>query len=181
MLRDVYFIDDLKISKYKDEDEDERLQTIKESIEDLKEWLHFFNTQNMESDNKNWLRETQNNWNKGIEYCFKISSLNSDRQLGEVRINHINNSHKFANITYFVRSSEKGKGIISRVVKKVIEICLSELQLNRVELYMSVNNSASKKIAEKVGAKLEGVMRQRVVCNNKIEDAYLYSIIKSDL
>jgi RimJ/RimL family protein N-acetyltransferase len=70
---------------------------------------------------------------------------------------------------------------MTKAVRKIIEICFIDLQLNRVQLYMSVNNHASKKIAEKVGAKLEGIMRERIVREDKIEDAYLYSVIKSDL
>jgi len=181
MLQDFYFFDELKISKYLNKDESERYNTLKDSIEVLREWFQFFNTDDLVQLNRNWINETQLNWESGREYCFKISSKSSDRQLGEIRINHVNKMHKFANITFFTRVGEEGKGIVTRSVKKIIEICFNDLNLNRVELYMSINNLASKKIAEKVGAKLEGVMRNRIVRNKKNEDAYLYSVIKSDL
>lgn len=181
MLKDIYIVDELKLSKYKIQDEKERYFTLKDSIKTLREWFQFYETDDLSYLNRNWIVETQDNWEKGKEYCFKVSNKNSMRQIGEVRINHINYSHNFANITFITRTGEEGIGVITKAVKKIIDICFSNLHLNRVELYMSVNNHASKKIAEKVGAKLEGIMRNRVVRKNKIEDAYLYSIIKGDI
>lgn len=181
LVNEIYNIDEFVISKYNTDDELERYLTLQDSIEELREWFQFFDTDELNQTNKKWLEVNQFNWDKGTEHCFKITQNGKTRQLGEIRINHINYSHKFANITFWIRSGEEGKGIITRVVRKVIDICFSDLQLNRVELYMSINNLASKRIAEKVGAKLEGVMRNRIVRKGKIEDAYLYSVIKDDI
>jgi hypothetical protein len=37
MLKDIYFVDELKISKYEKEDETERYLTLNDSIENLRE------------------------------------------------------------------------------------------------------------------------------------------------
>ena len=46
---------------------------------------------------------------------------------------------------------------------------------------MAVENKASLRVAEKVGAYKEGILRNRIVLPDRIHDAVLFSIIPNDL
>ena len=56
-----------------------------------------------------------------------------------------------------------------------------KLNLNRIEIIMSVENIKSQKVAEKVNALKECVARNRIILNNKPIDAFVYSLIRDDL
>jgi len=54
------------------------------------------------------------------------------------------------------------------------------LDLNRLEILIAVDNRASQRVAEKVGAVREGVLRNRLVVRDKVHDAVMFSLIPSD-
>ena len=55
------------------------------------------------------------------------------------------------------------------------------LELQRIEIVVAVNNSASIRVAEKVAATREGRLRNRIIAKGNLNDAFLYSLIRSDL
>jgi ribosomal-protein-serine acetyltransferase len=171
----------LLLRKYQLSDQEERLAAIKDSFEDLTYWFASFQNDSLEEFNELWLINNEINWSSGVEFCFMLKYTDSPLMLGEIRINNINVKHNFANLMYWIRSSEKGKGLAVRGSKIAIKIALEELKLNRLEIFMSTANEASRKVAEKAGAKFEGKMRKRISVQDRIDDAYLYSIIPEDL
>jgi RimJ/RimL family protein N-acetyltransferase len=52
-----------------------------------------------------------------------------------------------------------------------------ELKLNRIEILVAVDNLASQRVAAKVGAVREGVLRNRLLLHGKIHDAVIFSLI----
>ena len=46
---------------------------------------------------------------------------------------------------------------------------------------MATGNVASRRVAERVGARFEGTARRRLVVNGNFHDAYVYSLITGDL
>jgi RimJ/RimL family protein N-acetyltransferase len=177
----VYEENGLILRKFQLSDKEERLAALKESFDELTHWFATFETNNLDEFNELWLLDNEINWNNGLEYCFMLKDADSPRMLGELRINNINFKNNFANLMYWIRTSEKGKGLAVKGSKIAINIAFNELKLNRLEIFMSTENEASRKVAKKVGAKYEGRMRKRIVVKDRIDNAYLYSIIPEDL
>jgi RimJ/RimL family protein N-acetyltransferase len=63
-----------------------------------------------------------------------------------------------ANVGYWVRTSRTGQGIATAAVRLVARFGFEDLGLRRLELLIAVHNVASRRVAEKVGATLEGVL-----------------------
>jgi RimJ/RimL family protein N-acetyltransferase len=57
----------------------------------------------------------------------------------------------------------------------------NSLKLNRLEIVVATDNRPSQRVAEKVGAKLEGILRKRLIVRKKVYDAYMYSLIREDI
>jgi RimJ/RimL family protein N-acetyltransferase len=171
----------LLLKKFELSDKEERLSALKESFEELTHWFATFNTDALDEFNELWLLDNELNWNNGLEYCFMLKYSDSLKMLGELRINNINFKNNFANLMYWVRTSEKGKGLAAKGCKIAIKIAFEELKFDRLEIFMSTLNEASRKVAEKAGAKYEGKMRKRIAVQGRIDDAYLYSILPEDL
>jgi len=54
------------------------------------------------------------------------------------------------------------------------------LGLNRVEIVVATENKASIRVAEKIGALREGILRKRIVVRDNVYDAFIFSIISDD-
>ena len=169
------------IRKYQEVDIEERYNAIRDSLNDLSKWFAWCHPAYMPEENRAWFVDYEQRWKNGNEFSFKISEGTSRTQLGECRINHINRLHKFANISYWVRSGYEGRGIATSAVLQTARFGFTELGVHRLEIFMSLRNAASRKVAEKVGATMEGTLRNRIDLRGRVEDAVLYSLIPDDV
>jgi RimJ/RimL family protein N-acetyltransferase len=108
------------------------------------------------SDCTSWLSSRSQMWSEGIEYDFVIFDTKDNTFLGGCAIDQINRKHNFATLGYWVRSSQTGKGIATAAVRLIIRLGFKTLSFTRLEIVVAVQNKASQRVAEKVGAVREG-------------------------
>ncbi len=100
--------------------------------------------------------------------------------IGLVSLYHIDKTHQFASIGSLLKPAYRRKGIITEAQRAVFRYAFTQLNLNRLEGQMFVGNTASIAKNEKLGFVREGRLRQNFMINNKLEDAYIYSLLKED-
>jgi RimJ/RimL family protein N-acetyltransferase len=100
--------------------------------------------------------ESINAWQTGAWYDFTISPPHSKIVLGRVGLDDIRNAET-ANVGYWVRTSQTGQGIATAAVRLVAQFGFENLGLRRLELLIAVDNHASRRVAEKAGARYEGI------------------------
>jgi RimJ/RimL family protein N-acetyltransferase len=66
-------------------------------------------------------------------------------------------------------------------VRLVARFAFDTLQLSRLEIFARPENVASRRVAEKAGAKFEAIARNRMVQHGRAYDAALYSLIPADV
>lgn len=120
-------------------------------------------------------------WKKGTEYSFCIIDRKNGEFAGGVGINQINRAHNFANLGYWVKTAEAGKGIATTATKFAVLFGFRELKFTRLEILTALENKVSQRVAEKVGAKREGILRNRLLFHRHPLDAVLFALIPEDL
>jgi ribosomal-protein-serine acetyltransferase len=120
-------------------------------------------------------------WERGESFSFVIYDLRDGTFLGSAGLSQINRTHRVANLGYWVRSSQAGRGIATSAVRLAARFGLQELGFNRLDIIVPLGNRSSQRVAEKVGAKQEGILRNRLVLQGKPLDAVLYSLVAEDL
>ncbi|MBP3302237.1 MAG: pyridoxal-phosphate dependent enzyme [Opitutales bacterium] len=88
----------------------------------------------------------------------------------------IDSEVKKAELYIFVSPELKGRGIGSRVVSLMCAHAFSEMGLEKVYLNTNADNAPARKVYEKCGFALEGVLRREVINNGKIKDRLRYAI-----
>lgn len=156
------------------------MDAIAESAGDLGPWSPWWHPGFDESDALAFIQGTIEARPKGEAHELAIiaGAGDDERILGSCGINEIKALHGVANLGYWVRSSETGKGIASAVVRQLATWVFGHMDLNRLELVIATGNPASKGVAEKAGAKFEGVQRQRLLLHGTTHDAVMYSICR---
>lgn len=112
-------------------------------------------------------------------YDFAIIDTNGT-YAGGCGVNHINRLDRFANLGYWVRTSRAGRGIAPAAVLQLISWTFANTTLNRVEIVVAVDNVRSQRVAEKVGARRDAVLKKRVMVRGLPSDAVLYSVVRPD-
>jgi len=130
-------------------------------------------------DAEKWATAQALAFKQGNEYEFVVTE-GKGRFLGGCGLNHINAIDRIANLGYWVRTSEMGRGIAQQAVLKVVEFAFKETNLERLEIVCAVENRASQRVAEKSGAVREGVARGRIYLHGQARDAVVYSILRTD-
>jgi len=155
---------------------------VRESMNALQPWMSWVSDDYAVEDTRTWVEDQPSNWKEGVHYGFLIIDAGDDASvLGVCGLGHPNDVHGFANLGYWVRSSRRGEGIAGRATRLVAAFGFQRLGLVRAEIVVSVGNDASLRVAQKVGARREGVLRNRIVVRDVVHDAVMHSLVPADL
>lgn len=91
------------------------------------------------------------------EQAFALTDAEDGGLLGSIALRW-NEEHDVAEIGYWLRREARGRGLTTRALVLVTQIALEE-GAARVQLRAAIGNDASRRVAEKAGFTLEGVLR----------------------
>jgi ribosomal-protein-serine acetyltransferase len=164
------------------DDEGPLYEAARESLSTVGRWLPWLDDSYAPSDSKAWIDASADAWRSGHEYRFAIFDAGpGGRLLGGTGLNQLNHPHRVANLGYWVRDTAVGRGIATEAARLASQFALTTLGCSRVEILTIDGNVASQRVAEKLGAAFEGVLRDRLWLRGKVYPARLYSIVRGDL
>jgi RimJ/RimL family protein N-acetyltransferase len=85
-----------------------------------------------------------------------------------------------AELGYIVGPDARGRGVATESLRLLTEWAFRERDIERAYLYISVENPASKRVAERCGYVKEGVLRSVYVKPGLREDVEIWSRLRSD-
>ena len=89
-------------------------------------------------------------------------------------------AHRRAELGYWIGVPFWNRGYATEAAGAVITYGFDALGLNRIEARHFTFNPASGRVLAKVGMTREGILRQRVLKGDTLEDLALYAILRSD-
>jgi len=171
----------VRIRRFAPEDAVSLYEATRESISALCAWMVWCHPEYSLQDSRSFILNCDRDWDRGESFSFAIVDSTDQRFLGSAGLSRLNSAHRFANLGYWVRSSRAGQGIASAAVRLAAEFAFRELNLHRLELVVPIGNKPSQRVADKVGAHCEGVMRKRLIIGGKHHDAVLYALLPEDI
>lgn len=156
-------------------------EAARESVDAVGRWLPWCHAGYEQAEAKAWIRTSIDNWREGLAYAFFIFDRRSDTLLGGCGLNELDPLRLRANLGYWVRASHTGRGVATAAATLVARYGLGTLAMQRLEIVAAVGNAASQRVAEKLGAAREGVLRNRLRIRDVPHDAIGFSLIPGDL
>ena len=86
----------------------------------------------------------------------------------------------WAEIGYALSSKYWRRGLMTEAVRAVISFGFRTMKLNRIQGRCEVENTASIRVMEKAGMKLEGVLREHEYGEGRYLDICMYSILRRE-
>ena len=124
-------------------------------------------------------KELIENVKQGKVVAFIILNKNKEF-IGRCSIHSINKRDKRANISLTIKEKFWGKEYGTEAVTFLTKLAFSKLKLHRLEYGVYSHNERSMKLAEKLGFKYEGTLRDAKKIGNKYYDRLIYSKLKSE-
>jgi RimJ/RimL family protein N-acetyltransferase len=166
---------------YRESDTAALCAAVRESGPSLAQWLDWYRPDYSESDAEQWITCCTTGWANGDLFAFALFDAADKQFLGAVGISHRNRMHNFAGIGYWTRVSARGRGLAARLGRRVAAFGFERVGLSRIEIVAAMDNFASRRTAEKIGARFEGVQRSRLRVGERMQDAAMYALVPKDL
>jgi RimJ/RimL family protein N-acetyltransferase len=116
------------------------------------------------------------------ESAFAVTDAVSGRILGSIGV-RFSETGDVGEIGYWMRSDARGRGVMTRALRLAASWAFADGGAARVQLRADVENAASRRVAEKAGFQLEGVLRS-AHWNARLgrrQDWAMYSLLPSEV
>lgn len=100
--------------------------------------------------------------------------------IGAIDLHQIDWMNGCARVGYWLDKDHTGHGIMTRAVHLLTEYAFEALDLHRAEIHVATENHPSRRIAERLGFTLEGVLRQVQRLRGQYFDHALYALLRDD-
>ena len=158
------------------DDADEVVAAIRSSLAEVSPWLTWATEDYGVADHCDWVMTSAQRGDYPLLICDPAGAV-----IGSVGLNQIDRLNSRANLGYWVHSARSGQGIATRAAALTARWAVEGLGFARIEIVMSVENSASRAVAERLGAYHEGVLRSALDLHGRRHDAHLYSLVAPEV
>ena len=151
-------------------------EAVNESYAQLKRWMPWASEPQSQEDSEAHCRTMQAKWHarEEIDYCFVRSA--DGVLVGKGGLHTIDWSVPKFEIGYWIRSSCAGQGYATEATDALAGMARSALGAARLEIRSDARNTASRRVAEKCGFELEGILkRSRRDASGELADACVYA------
>jgi RimJ/RimL family protein N-acetyltransferase len=123
-----------------------------------------------------------NQQQSGLRVPFSIFHLARREHIGSTSLLHADTTHRSLEIgSTWLGAEFHGTGINQECKNLLLAYSFVELGMNRVVFQTDELNQRSRRAIEKLGAKLEGVLREnRITWNGRVRSSAIYSILRSE-
>src|SRR5262245_2069805 len=154
-------------------------EAARESSPEVSVWLPWCHHQYSMEESLEWILRSCKQWDDRREFHFGIFDSQTGAFVGGVGINELKPEHRMGNLGYWVRTTWGCRGIATAAASLAAEFGFEELLLKRIEILVALGNDRSQRVAQKLGATREGVLRERLFINGQMHDAVVFSLVRS--
>lgn len=166
----------IRLRPWQADDAQALFEATRESIASVGPWLPWLHEGYTLEESAQWIADCQAGRERGDAYAFGIFDAQG-RALGDVALNRIDPKRGSANLGYWVRQSDQGQGVATRAARALAEFGFEVLGLVRIEIVIAVDNVASRRTAERLGAFFDGISPNRIIHRGEAAPAAVYSLL----
>lgn len=171
----------VRLRPYRADDVEPMYLAARESLAEVSPWLVWCHADYGIDDSRGWVHSRERAWNASEEYSFVIVDAANGAPVGGCGLNKFDHINRRANLGYWTRTSQTGRGLATAAARLLARWGFDRVGLTRIEIVAAVGNSASQRVAVKLGAVREGILRNRCFLADGPHDALSYSLIPGDL
>ncbi len=170
--------DTLMLRTYLEDDAAEHFQLVQENRKHLRPWLRWIDGHTKETHSLDYIRYTHHQ--QDVQQALILGVFDEGKLIGEVGMHFWEHDLKKAQIGYWIAASHQGKGIVYQCLLRFIRHIFETLSMNKLEIRFVPANKRSGELAERVGCKIEGILRESYFINGRFEDLVVTGILYKD-
>ncbi len=156
-------------------------EAIVESMDHLRPWMNWAQYPPTLEETEIKVRQAYCRFLERLDLRFHLFEKETMEFIGSSGLHRIDWSIPRFEIGYWCRVNKVGKGYITEAVRGLTVFAFEILGAKRVEIRCDERNVRSRKVAERLGYRLEGVLRNhRLAVDNRLENTCVYAMIPED-
>ncbi|MBN1321751.1 MAG: GNAT family N-acetyltransferase [Thermoleophilia bacterium] len=167
------------VRAYRPEDVDRMFAAAAESVAELAPYETWCHPGYSRDDAAGYVGWCVDNWPPAKAFYFAVEDTATGEFLGSCGLSDLLVEHRRAGLGFWIRSSRTGRGFATQAAQLVGRLAFQDLGLERLELEIAVDNAASRRVAEKLGCRFEGVLHRRLVLPAGPTDTAMYCWLRS--
>lgn len=168
----------LLLRNYEIEDADRLFEAVDNSRQHLGPWLNWVAKTKKPEDSLEFIQQSKHQLH--AQEGVALGVFYDDKIIGGVSMFEWQHETRNAQIGYWICAEYEGRGIVARSLEAFMAYLFDQIGLYKIEVHYVPANKRSAKVAEKLGFKVEGVLRQRFLRNGVIEDLVITGLLKSE-
>jgi RimJ/RimL family protein N-acetyltransferase len=127
-----------------------------------------------------WVDEhVPSGWTAGVDLTFAIIDRENGGYLGSITVRP--DGRGAGEVGFAVAPWARGRGVCTAALRLVCRWGFDELGLARIVWRANAGNVASRRVAEKVGFRYEGLLRREIVYRGERVDAWVAGLLPGEL
>ena len=126
-----------------------------------------------------WLAE-RIGWGPPSVYGWAMADRASDAFIGTTALFSLSGPLHRAELGYSLMPARQGEGLATEAVRRALDFGFDVLGLERIEADVDPRNEASCRLAERLGFKREGLLRNRWRVGGEFADSILYGLLRGE-
>ena len=153
-------------------------RAIAESFPELNQWMDWAATMPTIIESERFVRDSAARFLRRDDLPLFIRKRDTGEFVGASGMHRIDWQVPRFEIGYWCRTSLVGKGYIGEAVAAITRFAFDNLRAARVEIRTDIHNTRSFRVAERLGFRLEGIMRRDArTPRGGLRDTRLYSMV----
>lgn len=134
-----------------------------------------------ERDAREWMDRQAQARNAGAMLSLVIVDTADDRLLGAIGINELDWEEERCELGYWTAREQRRRGVMSRALRLLSGWIFETLPIERIAICADVENTPSRRVAERAGFSFEGILRSHTVIKGARRDMASYSLLRGEL
>jgi ribosomal-protein-serine acetyltransferase len=144
----------------------------------LREWLPWLDDTTRLQHIEQFLRESRRRSDRGSGQTFMITA--GGRIVGVLGQHYVDRVDNKTELGYWLDQEHQGTGLMTRAVGRMLRHIFDDLDLNRVVLHCAAENRRSRAVPERLGFRLEGVLREAQWLYTRYVDLAIYGLLRDE-
>ncbi len=175
----------ISLRRFRLDDAERLVEAVRESVGQIEPWMPWCHPGYSIDEARTFIASAEGAWDArtGSEMAIVApdgaGGDRAERILGVCGLNQVRPGGRIANLGYWVRTGATGAGVATEAVARLARFAFTETELVRLEIVVAVGNPASARVAEKAGALPEGIAHDRLYCQGRDHDAWMFALLRS--
>jgi RimJ/RimL family protein N-acetyltransferase len=154
------------------------VDTIRASLPELEPWMPWAKADYNTADAEDWCRRGAAKYLLGEEANYLIFRRIDGRYMGNISSFSLGWSVPKFEIGYWLATSEVGNGYMTEALLGVTQMTFDVFCARRIEIHTDALNHRSRRVAERAGYMLEGVLKNECRTKDELRDTCIYALAK---